>query len=421
MERLLSLAEQSLVLPLQPADLSWQQGGQEGTEDADEMEEDDEPAFGMLETVRVYAEEQLTAANELGVARRAHAHHFLAMAERADSEMRGRDQRASFLRLERERDNLRAALRWLLEREDPTEREGALRLAGALGYFWRFRGYHVEGLRWLEEALARAPQGDEADLDVRTRALLPAGVLLASQGMFDQARTRLEEGRALAEQRQDAAAMVEVLYLLGACFLYAGQVEMAIPLLEDAVRRAQKVGEPFQHFRNGMAMLFLATATFALGQREEAAARFDESLDSLRLAGEERSAGNIYFTLGAIAGQQGDLPAAVRHLRAGMEMSARLRNRWLLSFGVQSVLAVMDTYAEHADARAQVSLKGAADALREATGAGRNLWEPMPANLHSPLSEAEWEAAYREGHALSPREIVQLALRILDEGTMALP
>src|SRR5262249_31434528 len=112
--RLVALAEQSLVLP-RPAP-------------PDEAEEEDnpEPAFGMLETVREYAEERLAVAGELAAARRAHAHYFLALAERADPQLRSRDQLAWCLRLEHEQDNLRAALRWLLDQQDgPTEHEQA--------------------------------------------------------------------------------------------------------------------------------------------------------------------------------------------------------------------------------------------------------------------------------------------------------
>ncbi len=87
---------------------------------------------------------------------------FLALAERADHELRGPDQRVWFLRLEREHDNLRAALRWLLDQDDEAERVASLRLAGALGWFWAMFGYHAEGARWLEEALARAPHGSSS-------------------------------------------------------------------------------------------------------------------------------------------------------------------------------------------------------------------------------------------------------------------
>jgi predicted ATPase len=112
--------------------------------------------------------------DELDAARRAHAEYFLALAEQADPLLRRHGQSAWYVRLESERDNLRAALRWLL---DTDEFEKALHMAVALGHFWWRRGYHAEGWRWLEEALRKAPDGNSA---VRTKGLLHAGLLLVT-------------------------------------------------------------------------------------------------------------------------------------------------------------------------------------------------------------------------------------------------
>src|SRR5439155_14134306 len=119
-----------------------------------------------LESIRKYACEQLDRHGEREAAERAHAHYFLALTERADPQLRMRDQRTWTFRLEQEHDNLRVAFRWLLAHD---EQETALHLAAVLGHFWVARGYHVEGLRWLQEALSRAPDADPA---IRTRALL---------------------------------------------------------------------------------------------------------------------------------------------------------------------------------------------------------------------------------------------------------
>src|SRR5262249_45595770 len=99
---------------------------------------DGETRFRLLETVRTYALEQLEAAGELGEARGCHAAYFLTLAERAEPELKGPRQTSWFQRLERERENLDAALRWAAESGD-TEFE--LRLAVALGRFWWMRGH----------------------------------------------------------------------------------------------------------------------------------------------------------------------------------------------------------------------------------------------------------------------------------------
>ena len=67
----------------------------------------------MLETIREYASERLeesAAADEL---RRRHAEYFLALAEKAEPNLVGIGSHTGWLdRLERDHDNLRAAMDW---------------------------------------------------------------------------------------------------------------------------------------------------------------------------------------------------------------------------------------------------------------------------------------------------------------------
>src|SRR5262249_10240429 len=81
---LLSLAEKSLLLPARPKEPSALEAF---FTDPEEVMDDLEPAFGMLETVREYAWEKLAASGELAAAQRAHAHYFIALAEQADSQL----------------------------------------------------------------------------------------------------------------------------------------------------------------------------------------------------------------------------------------------------------------------------------------------------------------------------------------------
>src|SRR6267378_1367169 len=80
--------------------------------------------------------------------------------------------------LEREHDNLRTALRWLVERE---EVEMALRLAGALCQFWVVRGHLSEGRQWLEGMLSGSNL-ETVSMRVRAKALNGAGVMAYTQG-----------------------------------------------------------------------------------------------------------------------------------------------------------------------------------------------------------------------------------------------
>jgi predicted ATPase len=91
-----------------------------------------EPRFRMLETIREYGRECLTASGEEPTVRRAHADYFLALVETAEPALTGPEQATWLERLDVEHDNLRAALRWA---EASGDVDIGLRLAGALCQF----------------------------------------------------------------------------------------------------------------------------------------------------------------------------------------------------------------------------------------------------------------------------------------------
>jgi predicted ATPase/DNA-binding CsgD family transcriptional regulator/transcriptional regulator with XRE-family HTH domain len=431
---LLSLAEKSLVLPLstQPEESGWLPLGQPGQQERDggpaeveepnEEDEDPEPAFGMLETVREYAQERLAAAGELEAASYAHAHYFLALAERVAPLLHGSSQRSWYLRLEHVHDNLRAALRWLLDQDESSEREAGLRLAGALGYFWYVRGYHSEGRRWLEEALARSTQGVAGaggDPAARTRALVALGPLLMVQAEYAHARAVLKEALALAERQQDPAAIAEASTYLGHATVVAGEVEEGMRRLQEAVRRWKALGDPHGI---GETLFYRGYAADVMGDAAAAAAHYTAALGSLADAGNTQHAGFVHSYLGVLESRRGKLSSAVAHIQAVLQTSVALRDRWLLSFAAQATVVLVWSHAQPA---AWARLLGAADALGKATGAAIFGWEHLPGaqnvvELRKQLTrDGEHSAAYREGRTLPFATVAALAMRLLEEVTQA--
>src|SRR5205807_5838116 len=78
-------------------------------------QEGEEPRLLMLETIREYGLEVLTTTGEMEITRLAHAAHYLSLAEEAELELGGPQQASRLEQLEREHDNLRAALQWMIE------------------------------------------------------------------------------------------------------------------------------------------------------------------------------------------------------------------------------------------------------------------------------------------------------------------
>ena len=132
----------------------------------------------MLETIREFGWETLTYSGKLESTRQVHAEYYLQLAEETEPHLLGAEQARWFAWLEKEHDNLRAALAWAVEQGEGGQRmHMALRLAGALERFGEVRGYLSEGRRWLEQALMSS---ERVPLSVRAKALMAAGWLASS-------------------------------------------------------------------------------------------------------------------------------------------------------------------------------------------------------------------------------------------------
>jgi predicted ATPase len=79
-------------------------------------QEGEEARLVMLETIREYGLEVLAASGEMEASLQALAHYYLALAEEAEPQLSGTEQARWVAQLEREQENIRAALSFLLER-----------------------------------------------------------------------------------------------------------------------------------------------------------------------------------------------------------------------------------------------------------------------------------------------------------------
>jgi len=201
----------------------------------------EEPRLGMLETIREYGLERLTASGEMEAARLAHAAYYLRLAEAAEPELSGPQQLIWFQRLEREHDNLRAAMNCLLERGEARESiEIALRLGGALWHFWQDRNHISEGRKFLEWALVSS---EGVALAVRAKALWAAGNLAGQLGDFDRGEALCQESLALSREVGDTAGVGKAAYHLGVVGWFKGDFTAARSRFEESLASAKEAGD----------------------------------------------------------------------------------------------------------------------------------------------------------------------------------
>lgn len=248
-------------------------------------QEEEEPRFVMLETIREYGLECLSSSGELGQTRRAHAKYYLHLAEEAEPHLYGAEQLWWFDCLEREHDNLRAVLNWSVERDQAGQRkESALRLAGALVRFWVVRGYVSEGRTWLEQALANS---EGVTPDVRAYALCGAGWLAFLQSDVERAVVLCEQGLKYyreARKTQKTPAMASSLIFLGWLAFRKGNDSVVRFLLDESRAFARDVGD-----KRSLANLlhFLAGAAMSQDKYTEARTLLEESVALFREMGDE--------------------------------------------------------------------------------------------------------------------------------------
>ena len=411
-------------------------------------EPDGEPRFAMLETVQEYASEKLEESGEAGKIKGAHAEFYLALAERANAELRGPDQLEWLQRLDTEHDNMRAALRWELQQG---ETELMLRLGGALWLFWSVRGHYGEGRHWLEEALAMDGRGP---IESRAMALAGVGVLARDQGDFDRAEEALAEGLEYLGASERSEAKLYLLLSLGNLALEREDYSRATELFEERLSLSREMGNPMALASSVMS---LATVTHKQGDLERATELYEEGIDLFRERGDKLGLALCLSNLGLVMYSRDDLGRAaklteesvalLRELGAGAHTAVGLCNLgWIALLqndldgaaalfeeslvlawdtGMKpSVLTTLEGYAcvagAKGDAHRAAQLWGAAQALQEAKGIPRDTdWLPEAderiSAVRSGLGETAWEEARWKGGAMTLEEAVSYALE--EEGS----
>jgi len=238
-----------------------------------------EPRLLMMETIREYALDALAANGEMEAARQAHAAYYLRLAEEAEPGLKSARQALWSERLEREYDNLRAALEWLLARAEHEQNGGmdakemALRLVGALFWYWWVRGHWSEGRNFLERALA-VSESVEASV-YGAKALFATANMAFVQSDYERAVALSEGSLALYRQLGDKRGIALSLYPLGNVAWSRGNMAVARALKEEALALHRELGDIGYI---ALSLFSLGLLESSLGAYDRARALFEESL-----------------------------------------------------------------------------------------------------------------------------------------------
>jgi predicted ATPase len=270
----------------------------------------------LLDSIRDFAAERCAEHEDLDRLRSRHFDHFLAVATRADDELRGPDQAEWLTRMDADEDNFRAALRWGMSAGDPT---ATLDLVWLLHHFWMFRGNFSESRKWFDEAMARA--ADAPPSVNRARAFTRWGEIAEIIGEYEVARSRHEQSLAVGRAIGDSVRIGTALLGLGEVALVQGDLPRARLLLEDSLIEYRKAGDRERARWPVTAMASLAAAE---GDLAQAAKLLELSLSEARALGNDSGIAASRLDLSRVAHAQGDLVAARSLCEEGLGLARRL-------------------------------------------------------------------------------------------------
>ncbi|HXT36906.1 MAG TPA: tetratricopeptide repeat protein [Chloroflexota bacterium] len=301
-------------------------------------ERDGEARYQLLETVRLYAAERLATSGEEAAIRDRHLAWCLALAEKAEPYLTGREQQTWLTRLEYEHDNLRTALRWSIQ-EDGAPATGA-RLAVALGRFWVGHG-HSNTQHWFESVL----QFDTVAPITRAKALYWLGGQARECSEGERARGLFEESLALA---RDLGAGPEMALALNALASVTDDPRRSAILIEEAITVSRRFG-----YGRGAALAIgqLGTIAWDRGEYDRAGMLVAESLARHREGGDWREVAMALLFVGRLALDQGDIKRAGVAIEESLTIFQDTGNAADIMYPLEGLGAVAHFQGEYQRAR----------------------------------------------------------------------
>jgi len=280
--------------------------------------------YSMLETVREYGLERLIDSGELTeigqrhsawclrvLARGPHGSFFAGAPAHEDRHGRIPNRAAAIRLVEREIDNLRAALDRLVASGDG---EGAFTFASACCPFWHIRGYRREASARLAQALKiAAPQSTPG----RLHAIIQVASFSHMMGDVNSTRTYALAALALSQELEDVSGQASALHLLALAAEIEADWAGATKLYERSRALRIDLSEPQRVVEINT---LLAGVIYGQGDIPRAIAQAQEALNQSQDLGMLDWMGLVYWYLGLFTAAMGDLPVSARHHHASLAL-----------------------------------------------------------------------------------------------------
>jgi predicted ATPase/DNA-binding winged helix-turn-helix (wHTH) protein len=362
--------------------------------------------FAMLEMLREFALEQLTATGEKNATATRHARYFSDLAEQIEPELTRDQAGLGARRLAADIDNFRTVLRHALRTDDP---DIGLILASRIWRYWQSSDQLIEGREWLRSLLELRRASEEA----RAKGLTALAGLAYWQADYDDAWTRYSDALPLYRSIGDRFNEADTLSSMSLTANWKGDLDAGIRLAKESLAIFEELGS-----REGVGRTLLAQG-FSLWRQDEFAAAqalYEESLAIARETGDQSLASTLLLGVAILTFHQGMRNKALGILLEAIDEAAELENVhvmvWMLDFvAALSPPAAIDT---------AVRLAGAVDSLRRDAGGGilpESLGIENARIAAMPLLNPEaLEDSWAQGRAMTIEEAIAAAHQIKSLG-----
>ncbi|MGJ6964045.1 BTAD domain-containing putative transcriptional regulator [Streptosporangium sp. G11] len=345
--------------------------------------------YRMLETIRAYCAERLAETGETEARREAHASYYADLAATADSRLRDGGQLEWLRRLDEERDDLHAALRWAV---DTGRTRQGLRLLAGLAMYWWLRGRRSEGAALAADLLVAMGAVPAEGATGAVPAEGPAGPAPAP-GAIGPATAGEMTGSAAARSAASASAKsarqvvpiegMEEEYAL--CVLVASSGETRSPwhlaLLETIVPIIPPIDLPYRWPFLGMLWPMFTGPPASLPEPSSVLVITDSWLRALSCYGYG------YFYLYSGGG------SAERAFEEALELFRSIGERWGSALTLAELAGLADLRRDRAASRA---LGGEALRLAEELGSDEDIAELVCRGAAGTVSEGDLATAHAE-------------------------
>jgi predicted ATPase len=327
-----------------------------------------EPSFRMLNTIRVFAREQLDDRGEAKATIIRLNRYLIRLVESVRDALQGPAHRAVSERLDRERDDIRSAIDWALQADDA---DTVGRLLASLFIYWWSRGL-LPMTHELAEQAAALPSAASLPPAASVFLLAARGISLLSLGRPAEAEPLLLRTLELSTSLDNRRLQAYALFGLGGALVHRAVGE-ACQRLDEAAVAFRELGD-----RWGLALTLSTRGQLALLASDETAARrmHTEALTAAQAIDNPQLQAQILDMLGLDAATAGDMAAARGRYATAAELHIRLLDYEGSSYGLSGLAAVALAQGR---APAAARLLGASGYARQVIGTV--IWPGMQSTI----------------------------------------